>query len=89
MMCYRAPTHAVTTRNTSLAVQFHGQNTLALHNYRKCQSGRALLCPKRDYHASTVANFEPPIRQVVTPKKRAFGATYKRAKIQPLTTPHE
>ena len=53
----RAFAHAATTRETDLSVKFHDQNIPALPVARKGQSGKVLLCPQRDYHATSVANF--------------------------------
>jgi len=53
----RTFTHAPTTREAHLPVKFHAENTPALPENRKGQSGKVLLCPQQDYPATSVAHF--------------------------------
>ena len=53
----RMPAHAVPVPETDLPIQFHGENTPALPDPRKGQSGRLLRRPHRDYPGATVAIF--------------------------------
>jgi hypothetical protein len=49
--------HTATTREADLPVKFHAENTPALPENRKGQSGKVLLCPQQDYPATSVAHF--------------------------------
>jgi hypothetical protein len=49
--------HAAPTREADLPVKFHAENTPALPANTKGQSGKVLLCPQRNYLATSVAHF--------------------------------
>ena len=53
--------HALPASKTNLPINLHGENTPALPDARKGQSGRVLIRQQRDYPAATVADFSTAV----------------------------
>jgi hypothetical protein len=53
--------HALPAGKTNFPINLHGENTPALPDARKGQSGRVLIRQQRDYPAATVADFSTAV----------------------------